>query len=702
MVKISDVPSKYSLESFEYFINRNLHKNLEKEQEVTYRNKARVVEILCSLSEALIWSEQNHSNLFEYFSTSSLPSLLTYILCQQPEREVILQLLQSATLLIHNLTQESTKNFLIRSEFYSELISQPFDFTDEEIIEHYSSLLKGLAVNLSRNQLLECVLTKHYTLFTGAMMFFNYPENLVKTASRAVVLNILKCTFYLVNDQEVNSFILESGFFFNLANSLRESICALGKLKNPSISKLEESAYDVQDTIYLINDIISQNNEAFNEKALNMLKILVIFQVLAGSIIAIKPNSQHVPIPIALYVLTQIMNIIKHNDFCRFLMEVLFAIEIPSNYLMRMQENGCNEKSYVEEGAEREPNMIYDNIFQFLRCRDDNLIALSLNLLMTSIVRCEEKEELMRLGILPGVKDEAYLKWVSLLGEIIGADCQFRFLTCYLACKLLKLLYTDSILLSSQLTLQIMKNVLSKRIDSLLQTSNRQENRTSFGSYFENEWCFIRNLNWSEQSNLPIHFISPSLDESSLNIPLENRNCFSDSECVITEIRLFFLYRELFLHLYKARIHEINENPLKNYENSLDLAKLYKLNDKSFAQKSKIRVRCKEKRGFSAKFIIKDDLFFILLALDEKCPDFYKIEYCVGMNRIQMTENSEPKYLTLILYGTTRLELFFDETMEWLSLKNFYEKAMKNSKMVDLKKIQSFISENKQMVNKVG
>jgi hypothetical protein len=67
-----------------------------------------------------------------------------------------------------------------------------------------------------------------------------------------------------------------------------------------------------------------------------------------------------------------------------------------------------------------------------------------------------------------------------------------------------------------------------------------------------------------------------------------------------------------------------------------------------------------------------------------------------------MPENSEPKFLTLNLYGTTKLELFFDETMEWLSLKNFYEKALKNSKMVDLKKIQSFISENKQMVNKVG
>lgn len=91
------------------------------------------------------------------------------------------------------MTDESCKNFLISSQFYSELISQPFDFTDDEIVENYMSMLKGFAFNLNQMQLLHLVTSKNFTLFTAAMMFFNYKENLVKTAARAVVLNVLKC-----------------------------------------------------------------------------------------------------------------------------------------------------------------------------------------------------------------------------------------------------------------------------------------------------------------------------------------------------------------------------------------------------------------------------------------------------------------------------------------------------------------------------
>ena len=65
MVKISDVPSKYNEQSFAYFLDRALHKILEADQEVNSRNIKKVIQTLCSISEALIWSEQNHMNLFE-------------------------------------------------------------------------------------------------------------------------------------------------------------------------------------------------------------------------------------------------------------------------------------------------------------------------------------------------------------------------------------------------------------------------------------------------------------------------------------------------------------------------------------------------------------------------------------------------------------------------------------------------------------
>jgi hypothetical protein len=81
------------------------------------------------------------------------------------------------------------------SAFYREILSHPFDFTDDEVIENYLSLLKGLAVNLKTSQLRQYLLDNHFALFTGAMMFFNYNDSLIKTASRTVVLHVLGGTF---------------------------------------------------------------------------------------------------------------------------------------------------------------------------------------------------------------------------------------------------------------------------------------------------------------------------------------------------------------------------------------------------------------------------------------------------------------------------------------------------------------------------
>lgn len=71
--------------------------------------------------------------------------------------------------------------------------SFPFDFTCEEIVENYLSYLKGLAVNTSKEIIKNYLLEKNFSFFTGAMMFFNYKDSLVKTASRTVILTVIKC-----------------------------------------------------------------------------------------------------------------------------------------------------------------------------------------------------------------------------------------------------------------------------------------------------------------------------------------------------------------------------------------------------------------------------------------------------------------------------------------------------------------------------
>ena len=117
--------------------------------------------------------------------------LYSELLYDDFEKSIPIQLMQSAILLIHNLKKDEDKEYLLSTRFYKEITTYPFDFTDDEIIENYMSLLKCLAINLSNTQLKKYLVDNHYSLFTGGMMFFNYSESLIKTASRTVVLQVL-------------------------------------------------------------------------------------------------------------------------------------------------------------------------------------------------------------------------------------------------------------------------------------------------------------------------------------------------------------------------------------------------------------------------------------------------------------------------------------------------------------------------------
>jgi hypothetical protein len=65
MSKTTDITLKYSFESFMYDLIRTLNQELETMQEVTSSNKNTIIKKICSISEALIWGEQNQLNFFE-------------------------------------------------------------------------------------------------------------------------------------------------------------------------------------------------------------------------------------------------------------------------------------------------------------------------------------------------------------------------------------------------------------------------------------------------------------------------------------------------------------------------------------------------------------------------------------------------------------------------------------------------------------
>ena len=567
--------------------------------------------------------------------------LFTSILCQQSDKSVNIQLLQTANLLIHNLADEASKDFLIKSEFYSEIISQPFDFSDSEIIENYTSFLKGLSVNISRAQMIEVIKSKHFTLFTAAMMFFNYPDSLVKTASRTVILNILKRKFYVVNESSIDEFILESGFFYNLINSIRESIGNIQRNNNISISKLEELVFDTIDTMYFVNDIISQNNNDFNEKIYNIMINALVLPVLASSLITEKIHSHHVSIPIALYILTKIIEIINFRKLVQQVISLMFAPEILNSFIKILKEPPTRECVFLDNSENTSQNLIFDNICMFLKCRDDNLIVLSLNLLSTSL-SCPYMDEDFLQKIFPD--DSIYLNFMSLIGEIIISDSNYRFITYLIGCKALHIIYNIAGMQSPRIERQILKNALIKYSDILIDLSRKMG---SFIKTFKEQWNYIEKINLNEKPNIPIHFIKSSIDENALNIVLDNRQCLNDNEINIIELRLFLLFRKVMILLFFQNDAKANSFPLNDfYECSIKENESYPHDDNFFKFKPVFKVKLRENKGFYERILIKDDKFLVVVMNDPYTNSFYRVDILVVFSKISINDKSEPKHMS--------------------------------------------------------
>ena len=104
-------PSDYSEGSFKL-----LHKEILFLHPVTPKDKARVIDLLKSMTESLVYSEQNCGNLFEYFCTHNLQAILVRLLKSQGYRDLNIQLFQTANMLVHNISShESKRNLLLRS-----------------------------------------------------------------------------------------------------------------------------------------------------------------------------------------------------------------------------------------------------------------------------------------------------------------------------------------------------------------------------------------------------------------------------------------------------------------------------------------------------------------------------------------------------------------------------------------------------------
>ena len=140
---------------------------------------------------------------------------------------VAVQVLQTVSILLINAARSATLFFLLSNNHVNDLIESPFDETDEELLGYYISLLKTLSAafgsggastlqffflaaprlkNASAAAALSTPPRDRFPLYTSSVHFCAAEDGMVRTATRQIVLNVLRA-----RDAGVRAFLLAGG-----------------------------------------------------------------------------------------------------------------------------------------------------------------------------------------------------------------------------------------------------------------------------------------------------------------------------------------------------------------------------------------------------------------------------------------------------------------------------------------------------------
>uniref|UniRef100_A0AAQ5YF65 C-type lectin domain containing 16A n=1 Tax=Amphiprion ocellaris TaxID=80972 RepID=A0AAQ5YF65_AMPOC len=243
---------------------------LTKNTTVTDHNRNLLVETIRSITEILIWGDQNDSSVFDFFLEKNMFAFFLNILRQKSGRYVCVQLLQTLNILFENISHETSLYYLLSNNHVNSIIVHKFDFSDEEIMAYYISFLKTLSLKLN-NHTVHFFYNEHtndFALYTEAIKFFNHPESMVRIAVRTITLNV-----YKVDNQHMLHYIRDKTavpYFSNLVWFIGSHVIELDKCvqtdeEHKNRGKLSDLVAEHLDHLHYLNDILIINCEFLND-----------------------------------------------------------------------------------------------------------------------------------------------------------------------------------------------------------------------------------------------------------------------------------------------------------------------------------------------------------------------------------------------------------------------------------------------------
>ncbi|XP_044090016.1 protein CLEC16A isoform X5 [Neovison vison] len=332
----------HSLDHLKY-----LYHVLTKNTTVTEQNRNLLVETIRSITEILIWGDQNDSSVFDFFLEKNMFVFFLNILRQKSGRYVCVQLLQTLNILFENISHETSLYYLLSNNYVNSIIVHKFDFSDEEIMAYYISFLKTLSLKLN-NHTVHFFYNEHtndFALYTEAIKFFNHPESMVRIAVRTITLNVYKVS---LDNQAMLHYIRDKTavpYFSNLVWFIGSHVieldnCVQTDEEHRNRGKLSDLVAEHLDHLHYLNDILIINceflNDVLTDHLLNRLFLpLYVYSLENQDTGGERPK---ISLPVSLYLLSQVFLIIHHAPLVNSLADVILNGDLSEMYAKTEQD----------------------------------------------------------------------------------------------------------------------------------------------------------------------------------------------------------------------------------------------------------------------------------------------------------------------------------------------------------------------------
>ncbi|XP_013384394.1 protein CLEC16A [Lingula anatina] len=312
-----------------------LYTVLCKNQTVTEGNRSMLVETLRSISEILIWGDQNDSSVFDFFLEKNMLSFFQRYMRQKGGRYLCVQLLQTLNILFENISNETSLYYLLSNNHINTIIVHKFDFSDEEVMAYYISFLKTLSLKLNKHTIhfFYNEHTNDFPLYTEAIKFFNHSESMVRIAVRTITLNV-----YKVEDKSMLRYIRDktaAPYFSNLVWFIGNHIielnnCVRNDADHQSRDRLADLVAEHLDHLHYLNDILCLNIDSLNAVLTDHLLNRLLLPLYVYSLTKRRRYSNvtderpHVSSVVSLFLLSQVFLILQHSPLVRQLADIIF------------------------------------------------------------------------------------------------------------------------------------------------------------------------------------------------------------------------------------------------------------------------------------------------------------------------------------------------------------------------------------------